>query len=110
MQKQLAANLKSARILSGKKVGEFADFLDVSIAMIRKIESGESAIYAHKVKKIAGFYDVSVNDLLSVGEDASEQPAKLRKELIITAEKLSEIEDDKVRRNLSDMIKNLAAK
>ena len=109
LQKAIACRIKAYREASGKTIEEFADYMGLSIAMIRKLENGDSGFYAHKAIKIANFLGITVTTLLTT-DNPTKDLVVPRKNLLLTARKLQEISDPTLRKNITDMISNLAGK
>ena len=64
----ITENLKQLRKGAGKTQDNLAEFLDISISAVSKWERGECYPDIELLPKIAAFYDVTVDDLLGVGE------------------------------------------
>jgi transcriptional regulator with XRE-family HTH domain len=68
MNLTICDNLKELRKKKNNTQEELADFLTVSINAVSKWERGECYPDIELLPKIAAYYDVSVDDLLGVGE------------------------------------------
>jgi len=64
----VSENLKNLRKNANKTQDNLADFLAISISAVSKWERGECYPDIELLPRIAAFYDVTVDDLLGVGE------------------------------------------
>ena len=58
-------SFKSARLKAGKKVAEVAIHMGVSDVTVWMWETGKSAPRIHRLKELADYYGVTVDELLS---------------------------------------------
>lgn len=82
-KRRMGERLRKARKRAKKSQGDAADLLDTTQQQISKYENGEDLASAIVIRKLAEFYEVKSDFILSLTENPTEElPSRKRPELI----------------------------
>ncbi len=66
--KQIGLKIKIIRITQGKKQGDLASHLAISLQQVQKYENGKSKIAVSILLKVAEYFDISFEFFIGTGE------------------------------------------
>jgi transcriptional regulator with XRE-family HTH domain len=69
--------LKSLRLSKGLRQQDIADFLDVGLSKIQRIENGLNELKMSEIIKLADFFEVSTDYLLEYSDRTLEEDRRL---------------------------------